>query len=122
MLRKITTIDPIRITRWLFILNALIWLVFGITSILRMSRANPEHTFTMWVVAILMFSNAAAMLVSGIGITTQRRIFYLFALAVLGVNIVLTFTDQFGLFDFITLVIDIIILALLVASRRSFFR
>jgi len=40
------------------------------------------------------------------------------ALAVLLVNIVLTFTDQFGLFDLLTLLLDLIILALLLAGRQ----
>ncbi|MBP6470897.1 MAG: hypothetical protein KBE23_14785 [Chloroflexi bacterium] len=42
------------------------------------------------------------------------------ALAVLLVNIVLTVTDQFGLFDLLTLLLDLIILALLLAGRRQF--
>ena len=74
-----------------------------------------------WMVAIMMFGNAYAMMISGIGILSRRKIFYLLALAVIIVNIVLTFTDQFGLFDFVTLVIDGVILALLIASWGRFF-
>ncbi|MBK7897859.1 MAG: hypothetical protein IPJ90_23840 [Anaerolineaceae bacterium] len=38
------------------------------------------------------------------------------------VNIILTFTDQFGLFDFLTLLLDLVLLALvlLLHQRRGF--
>jgi hypothetical protein len=41
---------------------------------------------------------------------------------VLAVNILLTFTDQFGLFDFLTLLLDLVLLALvlLLHQRRGF--
>jgi hypothetical protein len=70
----------------------------------------------MWVVGILMFGNAGAMLLAGIGIGKPRRLFYLFAMAVLAVNIILTFTDQFGIFDLLTL------LAFLILARSWYLR
>jgi uncharacterized membrane protein YhaH (DUF805 family) len=48
---------------------------------------------------------------------TGRRPFYYLALAVMAINIILTFTDQFGLLDFLTLVIDLAIVAILIAGR-----
>lgn len=121
-MRRISTLNPLAVARWLFVINALIWFALGITSLGRISSSNPESTVTLWVVVILMFGNALAMLISGIGITTQHKLFYFFALAILAVNIILTFTDQFGMFDFITLVVDLVILALLIASWCSFFQ
>lgn len=73
------------------------------------------------MVGILVFGNAAAMLLAGIVIGWPRRLFYLFALAVLGVNIVLTFTDQVGIWDVLTLLVDLALVGLLIAGRNWYF-
>ena len=98
----------------LFYVNAAIWLLFGATSLFRLAGSQAV---VLWVVAALIFGNAAAMLLAGLGLGAQRRLYAYFALAVLGVNIVLTFTDQFGVLDFATLVIDVVLLGLLIATR-----
>jgi hypothetical protein len=67
-----------------------------------------------------MFGNMAAMLVCGIGIGTPNKLFYYLALFVLAVNIILTVTDEFGFFDFSTLLIDIVLLALVIVTRHRY--
>jgi hypothetical protein len=94
----------------LFFLNAAIWVAFGISSIERILSRNPDQALTAWIIAILMFGNTAAMLLSGVVVTRPGRLGYSFALAVLGVNILLTFTDQVGALDLITVCIDMVIL------------
>ncbi|MBE2223209.1 MAG: hypothetical protein IAF02_16825, partial [Anaerolineae bacterium] len=42
------------------------------------------------------------------------------ATAVLLINIILTFTDQVGIFDLLTLLLDVVILSLLIANRDWF--
>ena len=108
--------------RWaqgLFFLNAAIWLVFGIVSVLRLG-GNEGQGVTALVVAILMFGNAGAMALSGALLGKRRMLFYLFALAVLAVNVLLTFTDQVGAFDWITLAIDLVLLGILIGARKQF--
>lgn len=73
-----------------------------------------------WVVAGLMFGNAGAMLLSGWGLAKRKRGFFFLAIAVVGVNILLTVTDEFGLFDLIVLVIGFALLALLTARRSQY--
>ncbi|MBN2549274.1 MAG: hypothetical protein JXB15_08960 [Anaerolineales bacterium] len=116
-LQRIKTRLLLRIAQGLFTLNALIWAVIGIASILR-AASSQSQGYTPWVVALLMFPNAIAMLVCGLGIGTQKKIFFFLALAVLAVNILLTFTDQVGLLDWITLAIDLAILILIVILMR----
>lgn len=106
----------------MFYLNALIWLAFGVTSLIRMSNGDQNQIFTQAVVAVLIFGNAAAMLVSGLGLGTQRKIFFYLALGVLAANILLTFTDQFGIFDLLTLLIDLAIVGTLIADRQRYAR
>ena len=104
----------------LFFANAVIWLLLGITSLGRLAGSSTGQTTAMLMVVLLMFGNASAMLVAGAGIGKQHRLFYTFGLAVLAINIILTVTDQFGLLDFITLAIDVVLLALLLVTRARY--
>jgi len=110
----------VKAAQTLFFVNAVIWLLLGITSLSRLAGSSTGQTTTMWIVALLMFGNAGAMLVAGVGIGKQRRLFYTSGLAVLVINIILTFTDQFGVLDFITLVIDVVLLGLLIVTRARY--
>jgi hypothetical protein len=108
--------------RWaqgLFFLNAAIWLALGVMSLSRLG-GNEGGVVTAPVVAILMFGNAGAMALSGALLTRRRLLFNLFALAVLAVNIVLTFTDQVGALDWITVGIDLVLVGVLIVARRQF--
>jgi hypothetical protein len=104
----------------LFFANTVIWLLLGITSLGRLAGSSTGQSTAMLMVALLMFGNAGAMLVAGAGIGKQRRPFYTFGLAVLVINIILTFTDQIGVLDFISLVIDVVLLGLLIVTRARF--
>jgi lysylphosphatidylglycerol synthetase-like protein (DUF2156 family) len=68
-----------------------------------------------------MFGNAGAMALSGMLLARRKLLFYLLALAVLAVNIVLTFTDQVGLLDWITFAIDLVLVAILIVGRKHFY-
>ena len=111
---------PIRVTQYLFYLNAAIWLLFGVISLFRMATGESVYSITLLVVAFLMFSNMVAMLVAGFVIRWPRKKWFWLATAVLLINIILTFTDQVGIFDLITLFLDVSILGLLIANRDWF--
>jgi hypothetical protein len=68
-----------------------------------------------------MLGNAAAMVFSGVLIHRRIRWGYYFSLAVLALNILLTFTDQFGIADFLTLLVDIVLLMILFSFQRLYF-
>ena len=106
----------LRAAQVLFYVNATIWLLLGAASLVRAGNSTVP-VVGLWVMAILMFGNCSAMLLGGLGLGMQNRLFYIFAIAVLVVNILLTFTDQFGVLDFGTLVIDVALLGLLIATR-----
>ena len=112
---------PVKTAQRLFVLNAAIWLVIGVTSLIRYTDdKGSDNTATMVIIAVMMFGNVAAMLVSGWGLDKRRRWLYGLALGVLTVNILLTVTDQVGLADLITLIIDLILLWILTTNRRHF--
>jgi lysylphosphatidylglycerol synthetase-like protein (DUF2156 family) len=112
--------NPVRVAQALFFLNAAIWCLFGVSSLVRMTGDHPDRTVTAWMVAMLMFGNAGAMLWSGVGIGKRQKRFYYLAVAVLIVNIVLTVTDEFGILDMVTLVIDVLLLGLLIVNRKRY--
>ena len=116
MSRLFKSVDAVRAARVLFFLDAAIWLALGITSLFRVSR-GPTTMITAIVIGVLMFGNAGAMMVSGFGLGKWRGFYYL-ALAVLLVNIVLTFTDQVGLLDILTFALDLVLLILLIVARK----
>jgi hypothetical protein len=110
----------VRAAQALFFLNAAIWLVFGIVSLVRLAGEASGMMVTLLIVALLMFGNAAAMLCSGWGLARRQRRWYYLALAVVVVNVVLTVTDQFGFFDLVTLLIDLVLMGLLLAIRKRY--
>lgn len=91
----------------------------GCQDLARSPLRGDNTTVTTLVVSLLMIGNAGAMLAAGIGIGRRRRLNYGFAFLVLAVNIVLTLTDQFGLLDVVTLVIDLILLGLLIGLMKQ---
>jgi len=111
---------PIRIVRILFYLNAAIWLVFGLISLYRLWRGDNAYLITILVIAILMFGNVVALTFSGFVLKWRQKRWFWLATAVLLINIILTFTDQIGIFDLITLLLDLLILSLLITNRDWF--
>jgi len=110
----------LRATQALFYLNAAIWVLFATTTVIGMMAESPAQTATIAVLGALMFGNAAALLVVGLGLASRKRWPYVMALTIVAANILLTVTDQFGLPDLIILVLDVVLLGLLVADRRSY--
>ncbi len=105
--------------RVLFFINGAIWLSFGVISLLRLQTNNTVPFITLVVVAGLMFGNVGAMLLAGWSLGKRYRWAFGFSLAVLIANIFLTFTDQTGLFDLVTLLFDCVILVFVICARRE---
>jgi hypothetical protein len=109
---------PVLAARVLFALNAAAWILLGILSLIRLDPA--EENAVRWVVAILMFGNAAAMAWLAWVLGKRRTLWYWAAVAVVAVNVLLSVTDQFGLLDLAVLLVDGMLLLLLLAARTRF--
>jgi uncharacterized membrane protein len=110
------TSTKIILTWVLFSLNAAIWLAFGIVSLV-----DPRIPgLTGQIIAFLMFGNAGALLLSAYGIGKRKKWLYFVAGAVLAVNILLTFSDQMGVYDWATLALDLVLVGLLIAIRKEY--
>ena len=112
--------QTVLIAQSLFFINACVWLVIAVNSILRLESISNTPMVVLWVVIILMFANAGAMFVTGLWLGRQSKWAFFFALAVLLVNILLTFTDQVGFYDIVTVLLDIGTLGLLLYDRKSY--
>ncbi|MFN2111081.1 MAG: hypothetical protein ACK2UI_15610 [Anaerolineae bacterium] len=118
MKNQFEALDTVRVAQILFFLDAAIWIALGITSLLNVARGSTS-IMTAIVIGVLMFGNAGAMVLSGFGLGKWRGFYYL-ALAVLLVNIVLTFTDQVGLLDILTFLLDLALLMLLITTSKQY--
>ena len=110
----------VRTAQILFGLNTLIWIIFGVVSLLKIGDDLTTPRYSLWIIAILMFGNAVAMALSGYGLSNKGKLPYSLAMIVLGINIILTVTDQVGIFDWVTLIIDFILLTILIAVRKEY--
>ena len=105
-----------KIAKFLLMLLGFIWIVFGIFS----TWLGGETVAGMWVIVIMMFGDGLAYL--GIGFLLHRfpRLMQLAGLGLVAVNIILTFTDQLGFFDYFTFVLNLAALYLLVRYWSSY--
>jgi len=111
----------VKAARWMFVLLGVIWLLFGVWSITRISAGGGNLSSTMLaVITLLMFFNAAVLIWIGWGIGKGYRLYYYFGLLVLAGNIFLTLTDEFGVFDLITLILAVGLLILLILTRSKY--
>lgn len=103
----------LKLVRVLFVVSALVWLNFAFGMARRAGMADQEQAIGYTVVAVLLAGNAAAMLLAAWVLRWRSRLSFTFAAALLLVNLLLTFTDQVGLWDWLTAALDAVILGLL---------
>jgi hypothetical protein len=108
----------LKVSQALFYLNTVIWVLLGIFALLRLEKGMPA--ITPLVIGVMMFGNAGAMLICGIGLGKERKGFYILALMVLAVNIILTFTDEVGFLDYATFGVDLALLIILILDRKRY--
>jgi len=121
-MRKFGSLISIKAAQVLLGLTAIIWVSFGAVSLFTLAEQNPEQIVLFGLIAILMFGNAGAMLLASWLLGKRWKSGFYLALAVLLVNVILTLTDQFGIFDLITFILDLILLGILIAKRSVFIR
>jgi lysylphosphatidylglycerol synthetase-like protein (DUF2156 family) len=110
----------VRVITALFWLAGLLWLIFAEVTLARLVRAGGASLLA-WAIPVFMLANAAALALIGLGLRRQKALYYRLAVAYLGLNLVLTITDQFGAADLVYLLIVLVMLVLLVVTR-GFYR
>lgn len=114
-----TTTRPAAVSgaRLLFLVNAVVRLAIGLASLARQAANDALPPAAALVIALLVLANSGAMALSAVVLGRRNRWAYLFALGVVALNILLTFTDQVGAVDLATLALDVILLGFLLDAR-----
>lgn len=105
--------------RYIFFITAILLTVLSAGSFLRAS-GNPNLKVIYIVYAVLFLGDAIAMLICGLYINRYLKLIYWFAVTVVGLNIILTLFDQFGLIDFLFVMLNIVTLIPLLVYRKEF--
>jgi lysylphosphatidylglycerol synthetase-like protein (DUF2156 family) len=109
--------------RWVWILSlliALFWMVVAAAYVLRPWLTGTPISLLKWIITLLMYGNAATAVWLGQGLRKQRKQFYYLALGYLGVNIVLTISDDFGIADLTYLLFIGVLFITLLRSKGKF--
>jgi hypothetical protein len=103
----------------IFVLGALMWLVLAIVTL---GRWASSRSIGILILTALMVGNAAVMSGLAWGLRSQRRRIWFAAVLWAVVNVLLTFTDQVGIVDLISLALPLGMLGLLLATRATYRR
>ncbi len=103
----------VQITRIFFYLLAALWLVVGINYL---GQSNGRVVF--YVIAAIRFLSIFVFIALGMNIT--KKPVYWLGVIVLAACILLTIFDQFGLADFIALLLFLIPLVIMLMKRKEF--
>lgn len=109
---------PLKVAIVLLVAKSILWLAFAGGYFVRQGGLADLGASSI-VMPILMVIDALAYVLIAWGLARNPRIVFLIAAPFLVVNAVLSVTDEFGLFDLIVLVLDLVILGLLLLARRS---
>jgi hypothetical protein len=108
--------------RLLVLLNALLWLLFGIITAAGVHPSFREPSLLRWTMAASAFI-AAVILVVFAGLLKRRSRFgYLLTVALLAVMILASLFDDFGLADLLFVLVTLLTLALLLKDRAWYVR
>jgi hypothetical protein len=98
-------------------LNALVWLAFGLIIAFNAHPALPDIPLLKGVMAALSLAMAGILLWVFTLLRKRSRIAYFATVGLFAVTCFLTIFDDFGLADFIVLVINLVPLGLLIKDR-----
>ncbi len=120
--RRRTTIDPWKISlgRGFFILNAVLWVSYGIYTYYDMTVTN-HNTNSADLLTLYLFINAGLLFFSGIKLGKPEKWTYYFASAVLAFNAILSMLNIVDLFFLISFLIDLLILWAIASLFRQYF-
>lgn len=112
----------ILIARWGYVLLGIFWFVLGLLSVADFINSGGTFSGFDWIISCLVFLNALGLVFIGWMLGKGQPWIYYFGLFVLGMNILLTFTDQFGIIDFIYLVLCTSLFVYLLITRAHYTR
>jgi hypothetical protein len=115
-------IDPLKINigRGFFILNAILWLGYGVYIYYDMAIVNSNKA-SADIVTLFTFVNAGMLFFSGIKLGKPEKWTYVFVVSLAAFNTLLSLCTILDLFFLISFLLDLIILWVVVPFRRQYF-
>lgn len=111
--------STLQVLRYLFLFTAAILVVFGFGSFMRIGE-NSNRVVLYALYALLMFGDAAAMLICAFQLHRKKKQIFRLAVIFLALNIVLAIFDQFGFIDLLFLLLNLITLIIVLVARKEF--
>ena len=108
-----------RVLESLIIINALVWLIFGVLALLG-GTTEPDQVNTMRMLSLFMFADAIILFFIFRGLIKKQSWTYTGGLIVLVANIVLSVSDEFGIADFILIFVSLSALIMLLTNKPIF--
>jgi hypothetical protein len=114
--------DPLKLNagRGFFLLNAALWLGYGVYIYYDMAVLN-ENLSSADVVTLFVFVNAGLMFLSGIKLGKPQKWTYFLALAAVLFNLLVCFFNIRDLFFTLSFILDLLILWVVVPLRQQYF-
>lgn len=106
--------------RFLFYLNALVWMVNGGAFVYEM--VADSNTVTAALVGFFFFVNSLTLLIAARIIDNRQRWVYVAALIIAGVNTLMLALGLPDVFDAISLIINLIIFANLIPLKSFYYK
>jgi hypothetical protein len=110
---------PVALVQYLFFFTAVVLMAFGVYSMFRASPPDSNMKAVYMVYAVLMLGDALAMLACGLLIRGRIPAIFWFAVTLLGLNIILTIFDQFGLVDLLFVLLNASTLGFVIHLRKE---
>jgi hypothetical protein len=104
----------VRLAQGLFFLDAAVWLVFGVASLVWGIRGAGGWRLLL---AGLMLCNSAVLAWLGVILGSRKKSAFFVAILYMAVNVVLSIADQVGWIDLMIFVLSLVLLGLLVVTR-----
>ncbi len=119
--KRAKEIDPLRknMARSLFLLNAILWLIYVIYIYFDMAVVNHNNN-SADLAAIFVFVNGVAQLVSGIIFGRQKLQSYYFPLVVVLLNVILALLNIVDLFFTLMFIINLFIIWTILPLRKNY--
>ena len=110
--------SSITATRSLLAVLAFLWLAFGITVAVNAHPSYKDAALVRWTMATMASGAAMVLAVLASQLKRRSRLSYWLTVALLTLMIFVGLFDEFGLADFVYLVLTVIPLALLIRDRN----
>lgn len=108
-----------RLTRTLFAAAAFVWFAVATLVAFGIARMGSIEPRTLRLMIVLMYGGALVLAALGWRVLRGDRFTDGLALAVAGTNVLVTFTDDVGIWDAVYLAGSVVLLVVLVLAQRA---